>query len=387
MLATYRSLRAVATIPAAALVVVVCTACEQHAHDDSQPRPAAAASSHETSSGGRSVDVQIVDALNTRYGVHPGFRSNHAKGVVVQGVFVPTPQAAALSRSPLFAGVRVPVTVRFSDAGGFPDLHDGAKLAKPHGMSIKFHLRDGAESDIVTNSLKFFTVSTPEDFRDLQLAAATSPPDGPRSPAFEAFLKSHSSVEAANATVGTPDSFADEQYFGIDAFIFVNQAGDRQPFRYIIAPEKVVHLSEDDAARQPPNFLVDELPRRIEHGVVTFHLTAQLAAPEDQTRDPTQAWPDDRKVVDLGALTIRHAVADSDALQQRLLFTPGRLTDGIEPSDDPLIAARDGSYAVSFTRRSPASATPAFQREAKEREESDLNAASSQPPHAANIDR
>jgi catalase len=34
-----------------------------------------------------------------------------------------------------------------------------------------------------------------------------------------------------------------------------------------------------------------------------------------------------------------------------LLFIPGRLTDGIEPSDDPLIAARDGAYAVSFGRR------------------------------------
>lgn len=36
----------------------------------------------------------------------------------------------------------------------------------------------------------------------------------------------------------------------------------------------------------------------------------------------------------------------------KLLFLPGRLTDGIEPSDDPLIAARDGSYTVSFGRRS-----------------------------------
>jgi catalase len=303
------------------------------------------------------IDREIVDALNTRYGVHPGFRSNHAKGIVVEGSFTPTPEAAGLSRSPLFAGADLPVTVRFSDAGGMPDLHDAAPAANPHGMAIKFHLPNGVESDIVLNSLKFFTVATPEDFRDLQLAAATSPPGAPRSPQLQAFLESHPSVEKANATVGTPASFADEQYFGIDAFVFISQAGQRQAFRYIIAPEKIVHLSKGDAANKSPNYLVDDLPLRLAEGPATFHIKAQLAAPDDQTKDPTQPWPDDRKVVDLGTLTISKTVAHSDALQRTLLFTPGRLTDGIEPSDDPLIPARDGSYAESFKRRSAAAET------------------------------
>jgi catalase len=317
------------------------------------------------------VNVQIVDALNKRYGVHPEFRSNHAKGIVVEGNFAPTLQGAELSRSPIFAGTNLPVTVRFSDASGLPDLHDAAPVANPHGMSIKFHLPDGTESDIVLNSLKFFTVATPEDFRDLQLAGATSPPGAPKSPQFEAFLKSHPSVEKANATLGTPASFAEEQYFGIDAFIFTNKNGQKQPFRYIIAPQKIVHLSKEEAAKEPPNYLMDELPQRLAKGPVTFHIKAQLAAPGDQTKDPTQAWPDDRKVVDLGTLTIDKTVADSDAIQKKLLFTPGRLTDGIEPSDDPLIAARDGSYTVSFEQRSPGLANTKFKREAMEREKRD----------------
>jgi len=301
------------------------------------------------------LDAEIVDALNQRYGVHPGFPANHAKGVILQGSFTPTPEAAALSNSPLFAGEKLPVTVRFSDASGLPYVHDAAPVANPHGMAIKFHLPNGVDSDIVANSLKFFTVATPEDFRDLQLAAATSPPRAPRSPQFEAFLKSHPSVEKANATLGTPDSYADEQYYGIDAFVFINAAGQRQPFRYIIAPEKIVHLSKDEAAKKLANYLLDELSQRLAEGAVTFHIKAQLAEPGDQTKDPTQPWPDDRKVVDLGTLTITRTADDSDALQKKLLFTPGRLTVGIEPSDDPLITARDGSYAESFKRRS---ATP-----------------------------
>jgi len=206
------------------------------------------------------------------------------------------------------------------------------------------------DSDIVANSLKFFTVATPEDFRDLQLAEATSPPGARKSPQLEAFLKSHPSVEKATATAGTPDSYADEQYYGIDAFVFINAAGQRQAFRYIIAPEKIVHLSKDEAAKQLPDFLIDELAERLSKGPVTFHIMAQLAAPGDPTKDPSQPWPDDRKVVDLGTLSLIKTADDSNALQKTLLFTPGRLTVGIEPSDDPLIRARDGAFAESFRR-------------------------------------
>jgi catalase len=159
-------------------------------------------------------------------------------------------------------------------------------------------------------------------------------------------------VEKANATLGTPDSYADEQYNGIDALIFVNAAGRKQAFRYIIAPEKIVHLSKEEAEKKSPNYLREDLQQRLTKGPVTFHLKAQLAAPGDQTKDPTKAWPPDRKVVDLGKVTITKTVADSDAVQKKLLFTPGRLTDGIELSDDPLLTARDGSYAESFKLRS-----------------------------------
>jgi catalase len=298
------------------------------------------------------VVVEIVDALNKHYGVHQGFRANHAKGVVVEGTFTPAPGAKPLSRSPLFAGGSLPVTIRFSNSGGVPDVPDGSPDANPHGMAIKFHLPNNGESDIVINSLKFFPVATPEDFRDLQLAAATLEPGKPPSAEFKAFLDKHPSVLKAVATAATPASFATEHYYGINAFIFVDKAGHRQAFRYIVEPEKLVHLSAADAAKQSPDFLIQELPQRLAKGPVKFHVRAQLAAPSDPTNDATQPWPDDRKVVDLGTFTISKAVPDSLAAQKKLLFLPGRVTDGIEVSDDALINARDGAYAVSFGRRS-----------------------------------
>jgi catalase len=157
----------------------------------------------------------------------------------------------------------------------------------------------------------------------------------------------------ALATVQTPDSFADEEYYGVNAFILVNDKGERHAVRYLLAPEKLVHLAPAEAAKQAPDFLIDELPARIERGAVTFHLKAQLASPGDSTKDASTPWPNSDEVVELGVLTIDKAARDSLEAQKKLLFLPGQLTGGIEPSDDPLIGLRDGAYAVSFSRRNP----------------------------------
>jgi len=57
--------------------------------------------------------------------------------------------------------------------------------------------------------------------------------------------------------------------------------------------------------------------------------------------------------VDLGVLTIDKVVPNSAAAEKKLLFMPGQLTDGVEESDDPMIAIRSGAYALSFSRRNP----------------------------------
>lgn len=295
--------------------------------------------------------AQIIDAMHKAFGEHPGFRANHAKGVVAEGTFRPTAEAASLCRASLFAGSTIPVIVRFSDSTGIPNLPDGSPAANPHGMAIKFHLPDGTDTDMVINSLKFFPVATGEEFRDLLLAAAASPPDAPKPTALDKFAAMHPKMGPAFASAQTPDSFADEEYNGVDAFVLVDKAGNRHAVRYRMVPEKLVHLDPAEAAKKSPNFLMEELPARLARGPVTFHLLAQLAGPGDSTKDPTQAWPADRKTVDLGVLRINKVAADNAEAQKALLFLPGQLTDGIEPSDDPLITLRDGAYGISFSQR------------------------------------
>jgi catalase len=300
-----------------------------------------------------SVPEQIVDAMNLLFGKQDGNRANHAKGTVVEGSFTPSAEGAKLSSAALFQGATVPVTARFSDATGLPAIRDGDSDANPHGMAIRFQLPDGSQMDIVANSLAFFPVATGEEFRDLLQAVAMSGPDAAKPTPVERFMASHPAAPAAFASAATPSSFARETYNGIDAFVFVDAAGKRQPFRFEIVPiDGTDHLSAADAAKQTPDFLIDELPPRLAKQPAQFHLLAQLAQPGDPTADATKPWPADRKLVDLGTITITRPVADSAAASRDLLFLPTNLIDGIEPSDDPLIDTRAQAYAISFDRRS-----------------------------------
>jgi catalase len=297
------------------------------------------------------VPTQIVDLANKVDGVHPGFRAFHAKGLVVSGSFKASAEAARLSHATLFNGNTIPVTARFSDGSGMPQVPDGSP-AMPRGIAIKYHLPGGADTDMVTNSFKFFPVGTGEDFRDLLRAIVASPADAPKPTQLEQFFAGHPNAAKAIGSLPIPDSFADEEYHGIDAFVFVSRNGQRQAVRYLVVPQKLVHISPEAAARQSADFLFDELTRRIARKPLVFHLKAQLAEPGDQTKDASQPWPDDRKVVELGVLTLDRVVPDSLTVQRKLLFVPTNLTAGIELSDDPLPSVRAAAYAVSFGRRS-----------------------------------
>jgi catalase len=102
-----------------------------------------------------------------------------------------------------------------------------------------------------------------------------------------------------------------------------------------------------------PDYLTDEIRERVRRGPVKFKLLAQVAEQGDTIDNPTIVWPDTRKKVELGTITISKAVADSQAAEKKLLFVPGALVPGIEAAD-PMIAARSAAYIVSLSRRAQA---------------------------------
>ncbi len=117
-----------------------------------------------------------------------------------------------------------------------------------------------------------------------------------------------------------------------------------------VAGEEI--LSADDAKAKGPNYLVEEMPAHLAKAPVAFRIEAQIAQPGDSTKDATMPWPEDRRFVDLGTLTLTKAGARQPDRREGAAVHANNLPDGIEVSDDPLIDARVQAYAISFGRRS-----------------------------------
>src|SRR5206468_111624 len=78
-------------------------------------------------------------------------------------------------------------------------------------------------------------------------------------------------------------------------------------------------------------------------------LSSHPAEKGDKIDDPSIAWPDSRKTVELGTIAITKATTESHTAD-KLLFLPGAVVPGIEAAD-PMIAMRSAAYPISFIRR------------------------------------
>lgn len=300
------------------------------------------------------VTEQLVDTLTQlSKGPHKGFRSNHAKGTMAEGSFVPSPQAESLSKAAHLQGTASPVLVRFSNATGVPTIADADGNAMPKGMAIRFTLPDGGSTDIVALSVNSFPTATPEEFLALLNAVAESGPDVPSPKPIETFLATHpAAMKFVSTPKPVPVSFANQPFFGVNAFAFTNAQGKTRYGRYRIMPvsgEK--YLTEAEASKQVPDFLMTELPARLGKEEAKYRILVQLAKPGDPTNDPTVVWPEDREQIELGVLTLKSALKDGLQAEKTIMFNPLALPEGIAPSTDPILLARPGAYAVSFGRR------------------------------------
>jgi len=275
----------------------------------------------------------------------------HAKGIVCQGTFQASSGAKAISQATHFDGESVPVIVRFSDGAPNMNVAYNSSDAAPRGMAIRFGT--GRGTDIMAISHNGFIVGTGEDFLALQNAIAATDSSKPHPWSIESFLGNHpKALKFVQDLNPVPASFAAESFYSNNALIFINGKHEKQAGRYQIIPMNGPHYLDEAAAKvMPPNFLSDELRTRLATSSVRFRLLLQLADPSDQTSDGSVIWPDERKKVDLGVITITSVVPDSAAAERQLAFDPTRLVDGIELSDDPLPALRSRVYAYSVAGR------------------------------------
>jgi catalase len=303
----------------------------------------------------KTLVAQIVETMRELAGSHPGFRPAHAKGIVCSGAFSASHDARRVSRAPHLQGGSVPTVIRFSNASGNPDVHDGSPSVR--SLSVKFQLPDRAVADILANSIEGFMARTPEEFLEFLRAQLPDPATG--KPAADAVPKVLANHPGAKAFVGrlmqkpVPASYAQTSYHAEHAFLFTAADASRRFGRYHFVPEAgEASLSPDDAGKRSPSFLREELESRLRNGPVVFRLLLQIAAEADPTDDVTALWPADRPRVELGRLEVTGISPTGAAEERRLIFDPTNRTDGIELSADPILLVRSAAYSISYEHRS-----------------------------------
>ncbi|MBV9769930.1 MAG: catalase family peroxidase [Bryobacterales bacterium] len=299
----------------------------------------------------------VLQQFDKIFGLHPGFRPAHAKGTLLTGTFMPSRDAASLTRAPHMNRESTPVTVRFSDSTGLPLIPDNDRNADPRGCAVRFHLGEHVHTDIIAHSTDGFPVKTGQEFLEFLRALAASDSSKLTGSPLEVFFGRHPAALAFVQGSKAPSSFARESFFGIMAVLFTNQDGQTRYGRYRIVPHAGTdHLTGGTGAASSANFLFDELAGRIAKGPIRFRVVAQLANQGDVVNDATIHWPEDRRLLDLGTICLTAPVADSGHEQQQIIFDPIPRVDGIDPSDDPLFELRAAIYLMSGRRRRAAAA-------------------------------
>ncbi len=300
-----------------------------------------------------------------------GTRPIHSYGIGVTGSYRPTDVAGRFTTARPLVDPATTVTVRFSNSSG----NEGSSDCDPdvRGMAVRFHGDDGEPAfDLVSTTLPVFFVRDVESFR--RFTAAAVPPDPPKgrprwadlvdslhlrqpptrpSPnAAGLFAFSLAHPEAcpalvANGSESTPESYVARSYHPVHAFRLTAADGTSRFVRFHWEPVAGVRVSTTTAEQ----YLVADLRERVAAGAVQFVLRAQVAEQGDDTTDLTRPWPQTRRRIVLGHLTLDTVVDDADATED-LAFDPSCLPPGVDcDPDDEIFAVRGEVYRASARAR------------------------------------
>ena len=277
-----------------------------------------------------------------------GHRRNHAKGICFTGVFEANGAGSELSRAQVFARGQYPVLGRFNL--GTPDPNAPDATVRIRGLGISISTPDGQEWRSAMVDPPVFPVSIPQGFYELLLASASKDPN-----AMKNFIAAHPEFapfgEWAKSAPWT-GSYAEDRFNSLNSFVFVDNAGAEHVVRWSLLPAaQPVPISPDDLAKRGPDFLEQEIARRVASAPQRWTMVVTIANPGDPTADPSKAWPQDRRTVEVGTLIVQTVEAERDGPCRDINFDPTVLPNGIQISDDPFPAARSAAYSRSYDLR------------------------------------
>jgi catalase len=297
----------------------------------------------------RLTPKRLVAAFTPPDGKPPlGHRRNHAKGICFTGVFEANGAGSALSDARVFVRGQYPALGRFNLATTDPNAGDAT--VRVRGMGLQISTPDGQEWRMAMITAPFFPVATPQAFYELLLASGSKNPN-----AMKTFAAAHPEIAAFDAwakTAAWTGSYAEERYNGLDSFVFTDSSGADHTVRWLLVPAaQPVPVSPDDLAKRGPDFLEHEITERVRAAPQHWTMVVRVANPDDPTADPSKAWPDGRRSIEVGTLVVQQIEAERDGPCRDINFDPTVLPSGIRTSDDPFPAARSAAYAKSYDHR------------------------------------
>jgi len=299
-------------------------------------------------SPGRLTPTKIVDALGPATGPALGHRRNHAKGICFTGTFESNGNGAELSRARVFSRGEYPAIGRFNLATPDPSAQDAT--VRVRGMGLQISTQGGEEWRAALIDPPFFPVATPEAFYALLQASHSKDPD-----AMKTFIAMHPEFAAfGNWAKSAPwtASYAEEPYNSLNSFIFIDNSGGEHAVRWSLLPQaQVVPITDADLAKLGPDHLDQEITDRVAKAPQRWTMAVTVADPGDPTADPSKAWPEGRRTVEVGTLVVQKIEAERDGPCRDINFDPTILPNGIKVSDDPFPAARSSAYAKSYDLR------------------------------------
>ena len=293
---------------------------------------------------------QAIDRLRAAFGGPAGHRTLHAKGRFYTGTFTATPEATALCRAGHLDGRPHEVTVRWSNAAGKQRADSKPDI---RGMAVKFRLDDGSATDLLGQTSPRFPTDDPEVF-----VAMTEASEKPWT--LPLFLATHPGVlptllaSLRAGAVGSPTSFAEVTFYPIHAYGWLDTEGRRTWVRYTFRAT-AAKADRGTGDFTGPDRLFEEMAARLERGPVTHEVWVQVAGEGHDPHRATSVWKGARELL-AGRIEVTAPIDDPEGgpmSSTPTVFDPGRVVDGIELSDDPILRYRPGAYSESVARRMP----------------------------------
>jgi catalase len=291
----------------------------------------------------------MIEALAPPGGASLGHRRNHAKGICFTGTFEANGSGVEHSRAQVFEPGRYPAMGRFNLGTADPEAADAT--VRVRGLGLRITAADGEEWRMAMTNPPVFAVSTPQAFHDLLIAAGKNDPE-----AMKAFVQANPEFAPFGTWARTAPwtgSYAEERYNSLNSFVFTDAKGGDHIVRWSLLPSaQPVPIVQADLAKRGPDFLEQEITERVRTaGPLRWTMVTTVADPDDATADPSKAWPETRRKVEVGTLIAQRIEPERDGPCRDINFDPTVLPQGIRVSDDPFPAARSSVYRKSYDLR------------------------------------